>query len=113
MSTYSVLPNSSSGSDTVTEPYNTILSMHQLVELADATHCIVICHIGVGHQITTLTPHSQDNDSVYDICKKTLHNPATTFKDVNKLIAQAMSGTSCSLRFPGQLNADMRKLATK
>merc|ERR1712187_1070835 len=29
----------------------------------------------------------------------------------NKLIADVMSGITCSLRFPGQLNSDLRKLA--
>merc|ERR1711966_480562 len=55
MSTYSVIP-SPKVSDTVVEPYNATLSVHQL-------------------------------------------------------IAAAVCGTTCCLRFPGQLNCDLRKLA--
>ncbi len=73
MSTYSVIP-SPKVSDTVVEPYNATLSVHQLVENAD--------------QCFTL-----DNEALYDICFRTL-----------KL--------TCCLRFPGQLNCDLRKLAT-
>merc|ERR1719447_2576319 len=66
MNTYSVVP-SPKVSDTVVEPYNATLSVHQLVENTDETFCI-------------------DNEALYDICFR-------------------------SLRFPGQLNADLRKLA--
>lgn len=34
-----------------------------------------------------------------------------TFDDLNSIVAQVMCGVSTSLRFPGQLNGDMRKLA--
>lgn len=30
--------------------------------------------------------------------------------DLNHLVSAAMSGITCSLRFPGQLNSDLRKL---
>ncbi len=30
--------------------------------------------------------------------------------DVNRLVAEVMSGVTASLRFPGQLNSDLRKL---
>jgi tubulin beta len=42
MSTFSVVP-SPKVSDTVVEPYNATLSIHQLVENADETFCIVRC----------------------------------------------------------------------
>ncbi|KAE8288990.1 Tubulin beta chain Tubulin beta-5 chain [Larimichthys crocea] len=64
MNTFSVVP-SPKVSDTVVEPYNATLSVHQLVENTDETYCI-------------------DNE--------------------------ALGVTTC-LRFPGQLNADLRKLA--
>jgi len=35
-----------------------------------------------------------------------------TYGDLNHLISTAMSGVTCSLRSPGYLNADLRKLAT-
>ena len=31
--------------------------------------------------------------------------------DLNHLISATMSGVTCCLRFPGQLNSDLRKLA--
>ncbi|CAF1731455.1 unnamed protein product [Brassica oleracea] len=66
--TFSVFP-SPKLSDTVVEPYNATLSVHQLVENADE------------------------------------------FGDLNHLISATMSGVTCCLRFPGQLNSDLRKLS--
>jgi len=91
ISTFSVLP-SPKVSDTVTEPYNAMLSLHQLVENADSVVCL-------------------DNDALYDICYKTLKLSNPGYADLNYLISSVMSGVTCSLRFPGQLNADLRKLA--
>ena len=34
-----------------------------------------------------------------------------TYGDLNHLVSLTMSGVTTSLRFPGQLNADLRKLA--
>merc|ERR1712194_817201 len=34
-----------------------------------------------------------------------------TYGDLNHLVSAAMSGITCCLRFPGQLNSDLRKLA--
>ncbi|XP_037084721.1 tubulin beta chain-like [Pollicipes pollicipes] len=89
--TYSVMP-SPKVSDTVVEPYNATLSTHQLVENTDETFCI-------------------DNEALYDICNKQLKLPTPTYGDLNHLICLAMSGLTTCLRFPGQLNADLRKLA--
>lgn len=52
MMTFSVFP-SPKVSDTVVEPYNATLSVHQLVENAD--ECMVL-----------------DNEALYDICFRTL-----------------------------------------
>eukprot|EP00816_Leptocylindrus_hargravesii_P001614 CAMPEP_0196803170 /NCGR_PEP_ID=MMETSP1362-20130617/2566_1 /TAXON_ID=163516 /ORGANISM="Leptocylindrus danicus, Strain CCMP1856" /LENGTH=445 /DNA_ID=CAMNT_0042174615 /DNA_START=89 /DNA_END=1426 /DNA_ORIENTATION=+ len=91
MSTYSVVP-SPKVSDTVVEPYNATLSIHQLVENAD--QCFAL-----------------DNEALYDICFRTLKLKNPSYGDLNHLIATAMTGTTCSLRFPGQLNCDLRKLS--
>jgi len=91
ISTFSVLP-SSKVSDTVVEPYNATLSLHQLIENADSTVCL-------------------DNQALYDICQNTLKLPSPQYSDLNHLVSQVMSGVTCSLRFPGQLNSDLRKLA--
>lgn len=61
MLTFSVFP-SPKVSDTVVEPYNATLSVHQLVENAD--ECMVL-----------------DNEALYDICFRTLKltNPSCKF----------------------------------
>nr|XP_055208062.1 tubulin beta-8 chain isoform X2 [Gorilla gorilla gorilla] len=91
INTFSILP-SPKVSDTVVEPYNATLSVHQLIENADETFCI-------------------DNEALYDICSKTLKLPTPTYGDLNHLVSATMSGVTTCLRFPGQLNADLRKLA--
>ena len=91
MNSFSVVP-SPKVSDTVVEPYNATLSVHQLVENTDDTFCI-------------------DNEALYDICFRTLKLTTPTYGDLNHLVSLTMSGVTTSLRFPGQLNADLRKLA--
>jgi len=76
----------------VVEPYNATLSVHQLVENTDETYCI-------------------DNEALYDICFRTLKLTTPTYGDLNHLVSATMSGVTTCLRFPGQLNADLRKLA--
>jgi hypothetical protein len=71
-----------------------VLTVHQLVENSDETFCI-------------------DNEALYDICLRTLKLTTPTYGDLNHLISDVMSGVTTSLRFPGQLNADLRKLAVK
>ena len=94
----------------VIEPYNCVLSAHQLLENSDETFCI-------------------DNEALYDICFRTLKLTTPTFGDLNHLAVTALCGATTCLRFPGsffsavrrvcrsrlisgQLNADLRKLAT-
>jgi tubulin beta len=90
LATWSVLP-SPKVSDTVVEPYNATLSFHQLVENADLSFCL-------------------DNEALYDICQRTLRTKEPRHTDLNNIISYAMSGCSTTLRFPGQLNSDLRKL---
>ncbi|GAA5952360.1 hypothetical protein JCM21900_003791 [Sporobolomyces salmonicolor] len=92
LATYSILP-SPKVSETVVEPYNAVLSFHQLVEQSDLTF-------------------NFDNEALYDILKKTLKKDSPAYPDLNDLIARVMSGISQPLRFPGQLNSDLRKLGT-
>ncbi|KAI0979900.1 hypothetical protein GJ496_001767 [Pomphorhynchus laevis] len=91
MLTFSVVP-SPRVSDTVVEPYNATLSVHQLVENTDETFCI-------------------DNEALYDICFRTLKLSTPNYSELNQLVSSTMSGVTTCLRFPGQLNADLRKLA--
>ena len=71
MSTFSVMP-SPKVSDTVVEPYNATLSVHQLVENADETFCI-------------------DNEALYDICFRTLKLQTPNYDDLNHLVSLVMS----------------------
>merc|ERR1712053_36504 len=91
METFSVIP-SPKVSDTVVEPYNAVLSFHQLVENSDSCYLL-------------------DNEALYDICFRTLKLTTPTYGDLNHLVSAALSGTTCGLRFPGQLNCDLRKMA--
>ncbi|AQZ15218.1 TUB2 (YFL037W) [Zygosaccharomyces parabailii] len=90
MATFSVMPSKTS--DTVVEPYNATLSVHQLVEHSDETFCI-------------------DNEALYQICQNTLKLSQPSYTDLNNLVSSVMSGVTTSLRYPGQLNSDLRKLA--
>merc|ERR1712187_738135 len=78
-------------SDTVVEPYNAVLSSHQLLENADETFVI-------------------DNEALYNISHNILKNKQPTYSELNQLIAQSTCGVTASLRFPGKLNGDLRKL---
>merc|ERR1739836_235813 len=78
-------------SDTVVEPYNAVLSSHQLLENADETFII-------------------DNEALYNISHNVLKQTAPKYADLNYLISCVMAGVTCSLRFPGKLNGDLRKL---
>jgi len=91
MSAFSVVP-SPKVSNAVVEPYNATLSIHQLIENTDSVTCI-------------------DNDALHDICSRTLGITNPNYTDLNSLVSSVMSGVTCSLRFPGQLNSDLRKLA--
>ena len=84
MSTYSVVP-SPKVSDTVVEPYNATLSVHQLVENTDESFCF-------------------DNEALYDICFRTLKLTTPTYGDLNHLVSATMSGVTTCLRFPGQVS---------
>ncbi|KAJ1936953.1 alpha-tubulin, partial [Kickxella alabastrina] len=91
LSTFTVLP-SAAASDTVVEPYNSVLSIHHLIENSDMTFCL-------------------DNEALTKICLNSLKIKSPVHSDLNNLVAKVMSGVTTSLRFPGQLNADLRKLA--
>merc|ERR1711939_987901 len=43
---------------------------------------------------------------------RTLKLTTPTYGDLNHLVSAGLSGITCSIRFPGQLNCDLRKLGT-
>merc|ERR1719211_788970 len=90
LNTFSVYP-SPKVSDTVVEPYNAVLSSHQLLENSDETFIV-------------------DNEALYNINHNVLKNTQPTYEELNSLISQATCGITASLRFPSKLNGDLRKL---
>jgi len=90
LATFSVYP-SPKVSDTVVEPYNAVLSSHQLLENSDETFVV-------------------DNEALYNIMHNVLKKDAPNYADLNYLISCVMAGVTASLRFPGKLNGDLRKL---
>ncbi|KAI9506693.1 Tubulin beta chain (Beta tubulin) [Coemansia spiralis] len=91
ISTFTVMPSATT-SDTVVEPYNSVLTIHHLIENSEMSFCL-------------------DNEALSNICHNTLKIKSPVHSDLNTLVAKVMSGVTTSLRFPGQLNADLRKLA--
>jgi len=89
--TYSVYP-SPKVSDVVVEPYNATLSIHQIIENGDETFVI-------------------DNEALYNISHNVLKQSQPKYKDLNWVISLVMAGITSSLRFPGKLNGDLRKMA--
>ena len=78
--------------ETMSDLTKAVLSFHQLVENSDESFLL-------------------DNEALYDICFRTLKLTTPTYGDLNHLVSAAMSGVTCCLRFPGQLNCDLRKIA--
>ncbi|GFY74640.1 tubulin beta-4 chain [Trichonephila inaurata madagascariensis] len=93
MNTFSVMPSPKRVSrKTVVEPTMPIFSVHQLVKKKRRNLLL-------------------KNELLYDICFRTLQLSTPTYGDLNHLVSVTMSGVTTCLRFPGQLNADLRKLA--
>merc|ERR1712147_308094 len=76
-STYSVYP-SPKVSDTVVEPYNAVLSSHQLLENADETFII-------------------DNEALYSISNNVLKVKEPDYSSLNNLISLVTCGITASL----------------
>merc|ERR1711865_1080388 len=80
-------------STAVVEPYNSILSMHTLLE-----------HMDVNASL--------DNEAIYDICRRNLDIERPTYTNLNRLVAQCISSLTASLRFDGALNVDITEFQT-
>ncbi|KAK4875214.1 hypothetical protein RN001_011636 [Aquatica leii] len=90
ISTFTVIP-SPKVSDTIVEPYNATACVPYLIDKTDETYLI-------------------DNEALYDISYRTLKIQGPSYADLNHLVSCAMSGVTTCVRFPGQLNADLRKI---
>lgn len=79
-------------SDIVIEPYNAILALNVMIAYGDFRLCC-------------------DNQALYERCHRNLEIASPALADLNHLVVQALSGVTSSMRFPGQLNLELRKLA--
>ncbi|KAK9696355.1 alpha-tubulin [Basidiobolus ranarum] len=77
----------------VVEPYNSILTTHTTLEHTDCSFMV-------------------DNEAIYDICKRNLDIERPSYANLNRIIAQAVSSITASLRFQGSLNVDLNEFQT-
>jgi len=80
-------------STSVVEPYNTVFSVHSLLE-----------HVDVTSQF--------DNEALYDIARRNLDIERPTYTNLNRMVAQVISCLTASLRFDGALNVDINEFQT-
>jgi len=80
-------------SNSIVEPYNSILVTHNTLEHADCTFVV-------------------DNEALYDVCKRNLDIDRPTYINLNRLQAQIVSALTTSLRFDGAINVDMNEFLT-
>jgi tubulin gamma len=86
--TYSVFPNQLDTSDTVVQPYNSILTLKRLTLNAD---CVVVL----------------DNTALNRIAVDRLHLDNPTFAETNSLVSTVMAASTTTLRYPGYMNNDL------
>ncbi|XP_017727922.1 PREDICTED: tubulin alpha chain-like 3 [Rhinopithecus bieti] len=80
-------------STAVVEPYNCVLTTHSTTEHTDCTFIV-------------------DNEAIYDICHRTLGVERPSYANINRLMVQAVSSITASLRFEGPLNVDLIEFQT-
>jgi len=80
-------------STAIVEPYNAVLTTHSTMDLIDC--CFIV-----------------DNEAIYDICRRNLNIERPSYGNLNRIIAQAISCITCSLRFEGTLNVDLNEFQT-
>jgi len=80
-------------SNSVVEPYNSVLSTHYLLEYTDVAFMF-------------------DNEAIYDICRNNLKIKKPKYSHLNQLIAQVISSLTASLRFNGTMNVAITEFQT-
>lgn len=80
-------------SSAMVEPYNSVLTTHSTLEHSDCTFMV-------------------DNEALYDICHHQLGVEHPSYTSINRLISQAVSSITASLRFEGPLNVDLIEFQT-
>ncbi|XP_049529534.1 tubulin alpha-4 chain-like [Anopheles darlingi] len=89
---YDIFP-SPKVSPVIVEPYNAVLASHVSMEHSDCSFML-------------------DNEALYEVCDRGLHVPEPTYTNLNRLVAQAMSSITASLRFTGAINVDLLEFQT-
>lgn len=89
--TFSVFPNSQEVSDIVVQPYNSILALKRLSQLADA---VVVL----------------DNAALTRIASDRLRIHDPTFVQTNQLVSTVMAAGTSTLRFPGPMYHDLASI---
>merc|ERR1712100_57689 len=77
----------------VVEPSNAVLCSLGMLEHSDVAFMV-------------------DNEALYDICRRNLDIERPTYTNLNRLVAQAISSITASLRFDGAISVDMTAFQT-
>ena len=80
-------------STSVVEPYNALLTTHWLLDHTEVSLLL-------------------DNEAIYEICQKKLEIEHPSYAHLNRLICKVISSMTASLRFEGELNADLNEFQT-
>lgn len=102
-------------SNSVVEPYNSILTTHTTLEHVDCSFMVRLefeIHLSAASNRSCFSSYQVDNEAIYDICKKNLNIISPSFANLNRIIAQVVSSVTASLRFDGSLNVDLNEFQT-
>merc|ERR1711900_38842 len=77
----------------IVEAYNGMLSTHLLLDYTEVSLVL-------------------DNEAIYEICQRDLKIKRPSYANLNRLISKAISSTTASLRFDGELNVDLCEFQT-
>jgi len=80
-------------SNSVVEPYNTVLTTHTTLEHVDCSFMV-------------------DNEAIYSLARNKLGTVSPGYSNLNRIIAQVVSSITASLRFDGSLNVDLNEFQT-
>ena len=84
-------------------------SVHISVSVVEAYNTVHACHCMLEHSDCAFMV---DNEAMYDICHRNLDIERCTYTNINRIIAQMISGMTASLRFDGALNVDLTEFQT-
>ncbi|KAG2731657.1 hypothetical protein G9P44_005244 [Scheffersomyces stipitis] len=94
INTFSIFPSNEKTSDVVVQPYNTVLTLHRLIEYSDATFVY----------------HNDALNSIQNLLFNTHGNHGDGYDGANKLIAYVSASISNPLRFPGYMYSSIESI---